>query len=317
MVTKLQVLMSVLPCILVTAEKPTVTSNLPVMEALSDDPDHVLVDYAGCFDIQDFRLIDTVSVHVGRNNVGVATRDPDFNKSVLANSQQRVFQTLVENAKIKAKLPGCKSHKFYVKITFKDKQDNKLAVNSLTADYAPESFKALINFEICMKNNSLFLPLDAMKKSHPQFAACLEQIYIKGNKGNSKQPLQDGLNSLENVETSIDIVIQQKVGTFDLQVDMEVFNQKTCSALGFDVVTLALVIVSSVLGVVVLVVVAWCVCKKKKREVEEKEIVDMNPEYGADYQDDKESELKDTNDYYFYAKEGDNIEVTDTNEYYD
>eukprot|EP00092_Neocalanus_flemingeri_P003617 GFUD01003881.1.p1 GENE.GFUD01003881.1~~GFUD01003881.1.p1 ORF type:complete len:316 (+),score=99.46 GFUD01003881.1:68-1015(+) len=315
MITKIQVLLSVLHCILVTAEKPTRTDKLPVMEALSDDPDHVLVDYAGCFDVQDFGLLDTVSVHVGDKNVGVATRN--YSEPSFANSQKKVYQQLVENAKIKAKLNGCESHKFYVRITFKDEQENTKTVNSHTTDYVPESFKALIKSEICMKSNSLFLPLDAMKKSHPQFAACHEQIYIK--RGDSKEPLQDGLNSLENVGTSIDIVIKQKFGTFDLQVDMEVFKQKTCSALGFDLVTLALVIVSSVLGVVVLVVVvAWCVWKKKKNgEDEETEILDMNPEYGADYKDDKESELKDTNDYYFYAKEEDNIEVTDTNEYYD
>eukprot|EP00092_Neocalanus_flemingeri_P087616 GFUD01110602.1.p1 GENE.GFUD01110602.1~~GFUD01110602.1.p1 ORF type:complete len:316 (+),score=90.27 GFUD01110602.1:31-978(+) len=315
MITKLQVLLTVLPYIVVTAEKPTSTSKLPVMEALSDDPDHVLVDYAGCFDIQDFSLIDTVSVHVGDKNVGVATRK--YSEPTFANSQNKVYQQLVENAKIKAKLPGCKPHTFNVKITFKDEQENTKTVNSHTTDYVPESFKALIKSEICMKNNSLFLPLDAMKKSHPQFAACHEQIYIQ--RGDSKEPLQDGLNSLENIGTSFDMVINQKYGTFDLQVDTEVFNQKTCSALGFDLVTLALVIVSSVLGVVVLVVVvACCVWKKEKnREDVDPEILDMNPEYGADYKYDKESELKDTNDYYFYAKEEDNIEVTDTNEYYD
>jgi hypothetical protein len=46
------------------------------------------------------------------------------------------------------------------------------------------------------------------------------------------------------------------------------------------------------------------------------ETVDINPEYGGDYED-RESEIRDTNDYYFYAKPEDDIEITDKNDYYD
>ena len=42
----------------------------------------------------------------------------------------------------------------------------------------------------------------------------------------------------------------------------------------------------------------------------------MNPEYGdVDYE--KENEIKDTNEYYFHDKPGDEIEMTDTNKYYE
>eukprot|EP00092_Neocalanus_flemingeri_P073512 GFUD01090720.1.p1 GENE.GFUD01090720.1~~GFUD01090720.1.p1 ORF type:complete len:317 (+),score=68.94 GFUD01090720.1:82-1032(+) len=313
---KLLALLALLPYVLVIADNLTKTDKVPVMEALDNEPGHVLVDYAGCFDIPDFNLVKTVSVHVGGANVGIKTRE-DISIITKQNREKRVYQNLDENPKIKAKLDACKPHTFFVRITYNE-QDSLGSLGSLSNAYAPESFKALINSKICMTNDSLFLPLDDMKNSNPKFSACHKQLLIKH--GKSEVELQNGLNSLEDVKsTTFEIIIQQQVKKFTLSVDMEVFKQTACPGeKHMDTAILALIVVSSAFAVVVLAgCVVCCVCRNKKEKVVENEIIDMNPEYGADYQDDKESELKDTNDYYFYAQEGDNIEVTDTNEYYD
>ena len=44
--------------------------------------------------------------------------------------------------------------------------------------------------------------------------------------------------------------------------------------------------------------------------------IDMNPDYGADYYDGGECEVKDASDYYFEDKPEDTTEVSDANEYY-
>ena len=73
---------------------------------------------------------------------------------------------------------------------------------------------------MCLTNNSLFLPLQKMKNTNPKFAAC--QLYIR----DTKEKLEDGLNSLDSVEDTFDIAIDDQV---ILTVDMELLKKRTCS----------------------------------------------------------------------------------------
>jgi hypothetical protein len=162
-----------------------------------------------------------------------------------------------------------------------------------------------------MTNKSMFLPLEKMKSSNLTFAICHGKLFFSKD-----VPLKDGLNSLENVGAAkFDI---KSAGHILLTVDMEQFKQRTCPVEQVDSIALIMgCAVGGVLSIVGLGVVGFCVYRKNKQKEDEPENVDMNPDYGADNYEDKESEVKDSNDYYFYAKPDDNIEITDRNEYYD
>ena len=147
-----------------------------------------------------------------------------------------------------------------------------------------------------------------MKNANPKFAAC--QLYIR----DTEEKLEDGLNRLDSVEDTFDIATDDQV---ILTVDMELLKKRTCSGQVDTVMVVVLVVMLMVVLVMVVVCsVIWCIRRNKEEEVEN-EMVDMNPEYGADYYDEKETEVKDTNEYYFYAKPEDSIEIIDTNEFYD
>ena len=108
------------------------------MEALNRET--VLVEYADSFVIQNFSLIKTVSVQVGNKTFGIATKEKVMDNDVI-REKNKVFQTLEENVKIKAKLSSCKSHKFFIRITFYVEPGQPEYVDSLESEYAPESFK--------------------------------------------------------------------------------------------------------------------------------------------------------------------------------
>ena len=106
---------------------PIRTDRFPTMEVLDDS--HVLVDYSSCFDIPDFSMIRTASVLLLGSwyNHGVATRDGSQ-----LETPEKVYQKLVQDAKLKVKLDPCKPHSYVVRLTFGDPEEY---VDSLPSEY--------------------------------------------------------------------------------------------------------------------------------------------------------------------------------------
>ena len=106
---------------------PIRTDRFPTMEVLDDS--HVLVDYSSCFDIPDFSMIRTASVLLLGSwyNHGVATRDGSQ-----LETPEKVYQKLVQDAKLKVKLAPCKPHSYVVRLTFGDPEEY---VDSLPSEY--------------------------------------------------------------------------------------------------------------------------------------------------------------------------------------
>ena len=99
---------------------------------------------------------------------------------------------------------------------------------------------------------------------------------------------------------------------------MEEFRQRTCpiDSVIFALTIGSIIILITIIGIIFIGFVAWKK-RKSKRDVIEAIYVDMNHGYVAAYYDAVGSEVKDANEYYFYAKPEDDIEITDTNDYYE
>ena len=149
-----------------------------------------------------------------------------------------------------------------------------------------------------------------MQAKEPMFNVCHSQIFLIENVA-----LKDGLNNLTDPKHTIKIFSLYN-GEVHLILNIRLDNLDECPTPRGHTMYYIIGGIAGVLGLGLLVSLAyWFGCKNQNPEKEE-EIVDMNPEYGGeDYE--RDNEIKDTNDYYFYAKPGDKIEITDTNEYYD
>ena len=114
--TNIRLFLFFLGSIFVTSSDiPSKTEILPVMEFL--DKDLVQVDYSASFNIPDFSTVTIVSVFEGDNLHGTASRD-NYSNFVNIRNENKYFQTLKENSKLKAKLDPCFPHSFFVTILF-------------------------------------------------------------------------------------------------------------------------------------------------------------------------------------------------------
>ena len=108
---------------------PSSTGHPPTMTIL--DKEHVLVDYSQSFDIPDFSKIRTASILIEGYNYLIAGKS-DFEHAF--KKANRVYQHLVENEPLKAKLNPCESRYFQVQLTF---GEPPTMVNSIGKDYKP------------------------------------------------------------------------------------------------------------------------------------------------------------------------------------
>ena len=133
--TNIRLFLFFLESIFVTSSDiPSKTGKPSVMEFL--DSEYVLVDYSASFDIPDFSIITAVSVYKENKIYGIANRDYTDGDNDRFND--RFYQPLVKNSKIKAKLDPCFPHSFYVRIIFNIsvKYDHLFSEN----EYNPDNF---------------------------------------------------------------------------------------------------------------------------------------------------------------------------------
>jgi hypothetical protein len=113
--TNIRLLLFLFESILVTSSDiPSKTGIRPVMEFF--DSEYVLVNYSASFDIPDFSIINGVSVYKDKKLYGKASRE--YTDGDNDNNEDKCFQPLLDNTKIKAKLDPCLEHKFYIRMTF-------------------------------------------------------------------------------------------------------------------------------------------------------------------------------------------------------
>ena len=117
----------------VNAIKPLKTGVVPSMEVF--DEEHVLIDYVESFIIQDFSMIEAISVYLANTtkNIAVATRE-DFSNT---QNKHKIWQNLKEKTKLKGKLNPCQPTEFFVRIVFSGEPGGYL--DSAVGVYNPDT----------------------------------------------------------------------------------------------------------------------------------------------------------------------------------
>ena len=141
-----------------------------------------------------------------------------------------------------------------------------------------------------MKNSSLFFPLKKMRTENPEFKACAGRIFY------NNREIKEDLNVFD-IPNVIELSRNYKYSLKEtlLWLDKDEFMKRKCES--DNIYLTVLIAAASVLISIAAVLMCCCLIKKKTMCTKEKEVVD-------------------TNDYYFHAKEYDDIEITDKNKYY-
>ena len=108
-------------------------------------------------------------------------------------------------------------------------------------------------------------------------------------------PLDEGLNSLEEVSENFEILIQQINKSYRFSLSKS--SLRPCH----DEINLFLVISLGIAVVLFLLAIAFVFFIKfyRKKTVDYLENIDVNPDYGTEEYDNSQAVLRDANDYYF------------------
>jgi hypothetical protein len=160
-----------------------------------------------------------------------------------------------------------------------------------------------------MSDDSLYLPLNQMKKDNPLIAACLHSVFV------GKEELVEGFTRLDDVEDTFVIsATKNYIEEEKFTVTLEMLKKGRCGS--NTVVTVTFVSLLILLIIMILVVGIWDCRNKRKNDTFVTEDMDINPDYGAEGYDDGVCEVNDVTDYYFDEDNQDTAEITDVNEYY-